>query len=95
MVNIVDTEVLASIDASRLKRKEKQVAKIKRRSVSVTVSRTVQVQNYTPSTVTVTETADVGDNDPEDVKRELYESASKSMQKYMRAEIKKYKGDDE
>lgn len=68
--------------------------KIKRSQVSVTVSRTVQVRNYTPSTVTVTEIADVGDNDPDIVKDTLYKSASKSMQKFMRAEIAKYKEEE-
>lgn len=95
MVNIVDTEVLASIEASRLKRKEKHVAKIKRKTVSVTVTRTVQVVQFQPSTVSVTETAEVGDQDPNEVKQELYESASKSMQKFMRGEIKKYKKEDD
>lgn len=67
------------------------MAKIKRKVVSVTVSRTVQVRNFTPSTVTVTETAEVGDHDPDIVKDTLYKSASKSMQRFMRAEIAKYK----
>ena len=68
------------------------MAKIKRTSVSVTVSRTVQVRNYTPSTVTVTETAEVGEGQSaQKVKDALYESASDSMQEYMRKEIKKYR----
>jgi hypothetical protein len=67
------------------------MAKIKRKVVSVTVSRTVQVRNFTPSTVTVTETAEVSNHDPDIVKGTLYKSASKSMQRFMRAEIAKYK----
>lgn len=94
MVKIIDPDVLASVEQARLNRRT-QVTKIKRKTVSVTVSRTVQVVQYQPSTVTVTETADVGDQDPEEVKLALYESASKSMQKFMRAEIKKYKKDDD
>lgn len=68
--------------------------KIKRSSVSVTVTRTVQVAQYQPSTVSVTETADVpAGMKASDVKAALYESASASTQKYMRAEIKKYRQD--
>lgn len=68
------------------------MAKIKRTKVSVTVSRTVQVQNYTPSTVTVMEEAEVQDGQKaSSVKEALYESATDSVQMFMRAEIKKYK----
>ncbi len=68
------------------------MAKLKRRSVSVTVTRTVQVVQFQPSTVSVTECADVPEGmSAEEVKAELYESASESMQKFMRGEIKKYR----
>lgn len=64
---------------------------IKRKTVSVKVTRTVQVQQYQPSTIEVTETADVPEgSDPRDVKDELYKSASASVVKFMNAEIKKY-----
>ncbi len=68
--------------------------KLKRKSVSVTVTRTVQVKQYEPSTISVTETADVPDGmKTSEVKLALYETASASVQKYMRAEIKKYRRD--
>ncbi len=69
--------------------------KIKRKTISVTVSRTIQVQQFQPSVVTVTETTELGpDDNPEEVKAVLYKSASRSVTKFMNAEIDKYSGDE-
>lgn len=64
----------------------------KRKTVSVTVKRMVQVVRFHPSEISVTEVADVPEGvKASEVKRELYESASLSVQKFMREEINKYK----
>jgi hypothetical protein len=71
------------------------MAKIKRTKVRVSISRTVQVNRFNPSTVTVEEEADVPDGmTADDVKAELYESVTKTVQKFMRKEIKKYRRED-
>lgn len=65
--------------------------KIKRKMVSVTVARTVQITQFHPSTVTVAESAEIPDGmTSEEVKLELYKSATKSVTKFMNQEIKKY-----
>lgn len=63
---------------------------MKRKQVSVTVTKTVQVVQFEPVVVSVTETADVGDADVSEVKAELYESASKSVRKFMKEEKEKW-----
>lgn len=71
------------------------MAKIKRTKVRVSISRTVQVNRFNPSTVTVEEEADVPDGmTADDVRTELYESVTKTVQKFMRKEIKKYRRED-
>lgn len=63
----------------------------KRKTVSVTVSRTVQVQQFQPSTVTVAESAEVPEGaTASEVKLELYKSATASVTKFMNQEIRKY-----
>lgn len=62
---------------------------MKRKTVSVTVTKVVQAEQYEPVTVSVSETADLEDGDKaSETKRKLYESASKSLHKFMREEIK-------
>lgn len=64
---------------------------IKRTSVSITVSRTLQLAQFHPASVSVTEVAEVGDADIAEVKLELYRSATASVDKFLRHEVKKYK----
>jgi hypothetical protein len=63
----------------------------KRKTVSVVVTKTIQEPQYNPSTITVTETAEVGkDDDHKEVLDELYESASKRCRKYVKAEVESW-----
>lgn len=64
---------------------------MKRKTVSVTVTKVVQAQQFEPVTISVTETADVGDEKPSQVKRELYESASASVHRFMKEELTLWK----
>jgi hypothetical protein len=65
--------------------------KIKRKTVSVSVSRTVQITQYHPSTVTVTEEAEIPEGMTHvEVKEVLYKSASASVVKFMNNEIDKW-----
>ena len=67
------------------------MAKFIRTSTSVTVSRTVQTAPYTPSTISITETADVPeDMDVAEVKLALYKSCTASVTKFINNELKKY-----
>lgn len=62
---------------------------MKRKSVSVTVSKVVQAAQYEPVTVSITETAELEAGDKAgEAKRKLYESASKSLHEFMKEEIK-------
>lgn len=64
---------------------------MKRKSISVTVERTVQAQQFQPCVVRVTETADMPPDMTEaEVKLELYKSASASVKKFMIQELKKW-----
>lgn len=70
--------------------------KLKRKSVSVTVSRTIQLVQFHPATLTVAETADVPDGmDPEEAKLELYKSAAASVDKFLRQEQRKFNKENE
>ena len=65
---------------------------MKRKTVSVTVQKTVQAAQYEPVTISVTETADLeADDKSKAVKRKLYESASESVHEYMKEELKLWK----
>lgn len=62
---------------------------MKRKSVSVTVTKTVQAAQFEPVTVSVVEAADLEAGDKaSEVKRKLYESASKSLHEFMGEELK-------
>lgn len=68
---------------------------IKRKVVSVSISRTIQITQFHPSTVMVTETAEVPtDLTADQVKAELYKSASRSVVKFMNLEIDKWEDDE-
>jgi hypothetical protein len=62
------------------------------KSVSVTLSRTIQVRNFEPVRVDVTQTAEL---DPDDslsrARRELYDSTSKALRTMMSFELKKWR----
>ncbi len=63
--------------------------KIKRKQISVTVTRTVQLQQYHPATVSVTEVADIPEGeDYEAVRTALYKSATKAVTKFLRNEVR-------
>lgn len=71
------------------------MATLKRKTVSVTVSRTIQITQFHPSTVEVTETADVPeDASVDEIKAILYKAASKSVVKFINAEIDKWENDE-
>lgn len=71
--------------------RRRELAKLKRTEVSITVSRTVQVQQFQPSTVSVTETAEIPEEmTASDVKRALYKSASKAVEEFIESERLKY-----
>lgn len=58
------------------------------KSVTVTVSKTVQIRQYEPSTVTVTEVHELeADDDARAVRREVYGNISKSVLSYINNEI--------
>lgn len=62
---------------------------MKRKSVTVTVAKTVQAGPYEPVVISVAETAELEEGDKaSEVKRKLYESASASLHKYMKEELK-------
>ncbi len=68
---------------------------IKRKAVSVSVSRTVQLRQYHPATVTVSESAEVPPGmDAKDVKLELYKSATASVTKFLKNEVREHGDDD-
>lgn len=65
---------------------------MKRKTVSVTVQKTVQAAQFEPLVISVTETADLEADDKASVaKRKLYESASESVHKFMKEELKLWK----
>lgn len=62
---------------------------MKRKEVSVTVTKTVQAAQFEPVTVSVTETATLEAGDKASTaKDKLYESASESLHKFMKEELK-------
>jgi hypothetical protein len=72
------------------KRSKKSTLRIT--SVSVTLSRTIQVRQFEPVRVDVTQTAEVTEHDnPSEVRRELYEVTSKALRGMMRLELDKWK----
>lgn len=68
------------------------MGKLRITTVTVTLSKTIQVVNFEPLRVDVTQTAEVGpDDNASTVRRELYESTSKALDAMMRFEIKQWK----
>lgn len=67
----------------------------KRKSVTVSVSRTIQLKQYHPVGITITETAEVPpDENYKDIELELYKSATKAVTKFLDNEIREH-GEDE
>lgn len=65
---------------------------MKRKTVSVTVTKTVQAAQFEPVVISVTETADLEDGDKASVaKQKLYESASASVHRFMKEELTLWK----
>lgn len=65
---------------------------MKRKSVSVSVQKTVQAASYEPVVISVTEVADLEDGEKaSEVKRKLYKSASDSLHTFMQEELKLWK----
>lgn len=64
---------------------------MKRKTVSVTVTKVVQAAQFEPVTISVTETADIGDDKASEVKQKLYESASASVHRFMKEELTLWK----
>lgn len=63
--------------------------KIKRRTVTVSVTRTVQLQQYHPATVSVTEVADIPPGeDYDEIRKELYKSATKAVTRFLKNEVR-------
>lgn len=59
--------------------------------ITVTISRTIQIRQYEPVAVTVTErhTPEAGE-DPNLIRNEVYNQVAKSVAKYMDRELKRY-----
>lgn len=91
MVNPVPRE-----ERQRREREDgKKSTKLRITSVAVTVSRTIQVRQFEPVRVDLTQTAEVAEGDnPSDVRRELYEATSKSLRAMMRFELEKWREED-
>lgn len=65
---------------------------MKRKTISITLTKMVQAAQYEPLTVTITETAEMEDGDKvKDVRSKLYESASKGLHEVMREELTRWK----
>lgn len=65
---------------------------MKRKTVTVTVQKTVQATQFEPIVISVTETAELEEGDKaSEAKAKLYESASTSLHKFMKEEIKLWK----
>ena len=64
---------------------------MKRKTVSVTVTKVVQAAPFEPVTISVTETADLGDTKASEAKQKLYESASASVHRFMKEELTLWK----
>jgi len=65
---------------------------MKRKTISVTITKTKQVVQFEPLTVTVTEVAELEEGDKaSDAKAKLYESVSKSVKQFMEEETTKWK----
>lgn len=62
------------------------------RTISISVSRTVQVERFEPSQVTVTETIEVKDvpSAVKEARSELYAAVTKQVASYIENEQKKY-----
>lgn len=65
--------------------------KIKRKAVSVVVQRTVQLKQFHPVTLTVSESAEVMEGQSvKDIKLELYKSATESVTKFLNQEVREH-----
>jgi hypothetical protein len=61
---------------------------MKRKSITVTVTKTVQAAAFEPVVISVAETAELEDGDKaSSVKAKLYASASASVHEYMKEEL--------
>lgn len=66
--------------------------KLRVTSVTITLSKTIQVVNFEPIRVDVTQTAEVGpDDNASQVRRALYENTSKALNTMMKFEIEKWR----
>lgn len=64
---------------------------MKRKSLTITVSKTVQVKQYEPVTITLTDIVELeSDDDPKDVRNRVYKELTKSLVVYLNHEIKQY-----
>lgn len=89
MVNPIPRDERARRESEERSRRERTPLRLT--SVSVTLSRTLQVRQFEPIRVDVTQTAQIGNGEnASDVRRELYESTSKALRTMMRAEFKKW-----
>lgn len=65
---------------------------MKRKMVSVTLTKVVQAHAYEPLTVSITESAELEDGDKASkVREKLYESASAGLHEIMGKELKRWK----
>lgn len=65
---------------------------MKRRTVSVTVTKMVQAAQYEPLTISITESAELeGEEKVSQIRTKLYESASKGVHKLMIEELTLWK----
>lgn len=63
-------------------------------SITITISRTIQVKQYEPLTVTVTETYQCEeDDDLQEVRNAAYKQVADSVAKYLKREYKRYTED--
>ena len=72
----------------------KEVKRHEAKTVTVTVSRTVQITQYSPVTVTVTEVHEVKEGEStREVRNSAYNAVSASVVKYVQHEVENYSKD--
>jgi hypothetical protein len=63
-------------------------------SITVTISRTIQIQQYQPLTISIAETHNCDeDEDPQEVRNTVYKQVAESVSRYLNREYKRYMED--
>lgn len=68
---------------------------MKLKSIEVTVTKTVQIPKFEPSTISVVLSADTDSESVNEDSAKLYKKASVMVNKFIVAEVRKYKSDND